>query len=187
MGGKVRHSMESGGAQCPAPTIDLVPQTQKGWCAHSTLPYGHCFGQLQKEEMRIGNHELIQNFMIQDKRVPSWNITCNIGGAGLEEVQRPPAGKGEAVELLLLLRELRASSLVVHMCTWTETRERAAIGPPGIQRHRWPGRELTSPGGKQVPRCFYLGEDKTGKWGAQLWLEQRGPSQQGANVSSEAV
>lgn len=43
--------------------------------------------------------------MIRDKRVPSWNITCNIGGADLEEVQRPQAGKGEAVERVPILRD----------------------------------------------------------------------------------
>lgn len=87
--------------------------------------------------MGIENHELIKkNRMIQDKKVPPWNITCSSRKVKLTGGKARELGEGKGKwgdSSLLSLRELRSSSLAVYLCPRAETCEGAAIWVLGIQ------------------------------------------------------
>ena len=74
--------------------------------------------------------------MIQDKKVPPWNITCSSRKVKLTGGTARELGEGKGKwgdSSLLSLRELRSSSLAVYLCPRAETCEGAAIWVLGIQ------------------------------------------------------
>lgn len=87
--------------------------------------------------MGIENHELIKkNLMIQDKKVPPWNIMCSSRKVKLTGGKARELGEGKGKwrdSSLLSPRELRSSDLTVYLCPRAETREGAAMWVLGIQ------------------------------------------------------
>lgn len=74
--------------------------------------------------------------MIQDKKVPPWNITCSSRKVKLTggKARELGEGKGKWMDSSLLSpRELRRSNLAVCLCARAETHEGTAIWVLGIQ------------------------------------------------------
>ena len=68
--------------------------------------------------------------MIQDKKVPPWNITCNSRKVKLTGGTARELGEGKGKWMgssLLSPRELRRSNLTICLCPRAESREGAAI------------------------------------------------------------
>lgn len=79
--------------------------------------------------MGIENHELIKkNLMIQDKKVPPWNITCSSRKVKLTgDAQNLGRERKWMDSSLSSSRELRRSNLTICLCSRAESREGAAI------------------------------------------------------------
>lgn len=97
---KVRCAGESGRAQClaqPSPR----PHGARGNNRHIRRFSVPLLWATSKEEMRVGKHGVKQDFMVWDKRVPSWNtIACEAGGAELVAVQRTREGEGKQLTVV---------------------------------------------------------------------------------------